>query len=107
MIVFSLNPNFVFHLFQRLAALYMGETDSWSIERSSFSPGSRGEQVREEIIEKNIDEFNIFLSASIVEIKNNRLKSERFLIMIGDNVEELSSEAYKKAGEDRVFTTRK
>ena len=56
----------------------MGETDSWSIERSSFSPGSRGEQVREEIIEKNIDEFNIFLSASIVEIKNNRLKSERF-----------------------------
>ena len=27
---------------------------------------------------KNIDEFNIFLSASIVEIKNNRLKSERF-----------------------------
>jgi len=30
----------------------MGKTDSWSIERSSFSPGSRGEQVREEIIEK-------------------------------------------------------
>jgi|TARA_Y100000589_G_C27133421_1_gene621528 hypothetical protein len=30
------------------------------------------------LLKKNIDEFNIFLSASIVEIKNNRLKSERF-----------------------------
>ena len=58
---------FRFHV-SRLAALH-GETDI-SIERSSFSRAKADKQVREEIVNKNIDEFNIFLSASIVKINN-------------------------------------
>ena len=67
--MFSLNPNFVSHLFQRLAALH-GETDSCAIERSSFSPNwlKRTSKFVRKLLNKNIDEFNIFLSASIVKI---------------------------------------
>jgi len=43
-----------------------------------FLLAKEGSKFVRKLLKKNKDEFNIFLPASIVEIKDNRLKSERF-----------------------------